>query len=179
MKPSHKEPLAQVVEIDLEALNKDRLLNMEPVQQAECMLYNKIPAEIRTRIFNLTLREFEDKPKPYHSNRVYCRPGYNYHIKQDTRLLQTCRIIYQEARMMPVAATELTYWLFGGPSHNAQNREMAKLALCMGINAGQLEIVDTIHMFVQQGFLEDCLPFALPMACRKFKITLRHSDWWC
>ena len=53
-----------VLQSDAEALIKDRLLNLEPLQQADCVLYSKIPSEIRTRIFNLALREFGDKSKP-------------------------------------------------------------------------------------------------------------------
>lgn len=80
--------------------------------------------------------------------------------------------------MIPVFSTELVYLRFGGPSHNAHNRGVASLELRMKMNAGQLEVVDTIHVFLQQAFLEEFLPFALPMACKKFKITLRYSDWW-
>jgi hypothetical protein len=109
---SQEEPFAWAREVDseAEALTKDKLLNAEPLQQ-DCMLYSKIPAEIRIRIFRFALREFEDKLKPYEPNRVYYRPGYHYHIKQCTELLQTCRLIYQEARTIPVSSTELVYWL--------------------------------------------------------------------
>jgi hypothetical protein len=53
-----------VLHSDTDALIRDRLLNLEPMQQVECVLYSKIPAKIRARFFNLALREFEDKPKP-------------------------------------------------------------------------------------------------------------------
>lgn len=56
------------LEFDSEALIKDRLLNLEPLQQTKFVLYSKMPAEIRTRIFNLALREFEDKSKPHYPN---------------------------------------------------------------------------------------------------------------
>jgi hypothetical protein len=58
--------------------------------------------------------------------------------------------------MIPVVSTELVYWLFGCPSRNAHNRRLARLDLCMKMNAGQLEAVDTIHMFVLRTFLEEC-----------------------
>ena len=150
-----------------------------PLRQSKCPFYSKIPGEIRTRIFMLALREFEDKSKPYRPNRVYYRPGFHYHTKQDTRLLQTCRLIYQEARMMPVALKEFVYWLYGGPSDYFHNRYAGRLDLFMKMTVEQIEAVDTIHLFVQQAYLEQCIPFAAaPIVCKKFKITLRHSDWW-
>lgn len=177
---SHEDQIAieYIIASDAEALMKDRLLNTEPLHQTQCMLYSKIPSEIRTRIFALTLREFEDKSKPYHQNRVYYRPGFHYHTKQDTRLLQTGRRIYQEARMMPVLLAEFVYWVYGGPSHHCQNRDPGRLNLFMKMTSEQLGAIDTVHLFAQQAFLEWCEPFATPITCRKLKITLRHTDWW-
>jgi hypothetical protein len=180
MEISHEDQVAMehVIESDAEALMKDRLLSTEPLPQSECMLYSKIPGEIRTRIFALTLREFEDKSKPYRPNRVYYRPGFHYHTKQDTRLLQTCRLVYQEARMMPVTLTEFVYWIYGGPSHYCQNRYPGRLDLSMKMTSEQIGAIETIHLFVEQASLERGDPFAAPTSCKKFKITLRYSDWW-
>lgn len=81
--------------------------------------------------------------------------------------------------MMPVALTEFVYWLHGGPSHYCQNRSAGRLDLSTKMTAEQINAIDTIHLYVQQAYLERCDPFAAaPISCKNFKITLRYSDWW-
>lgn len=90
----------QVLAIDREASIKDALLNRKPLPQPECTLYSEIPGEIRTRIFALALREFEDKSEPYRPNRVYYRPGCHYHTKVGT-FSPTLGLEFQEAVVSP------------------------------------------------------------------------------
>ena len=169
----------QVLQPDARLHLKSDLLMVVPLPQVKSPLYCKISGEIRTRIFMLALREFEDKTKPYRPNRVYYRPGFHYHTKQDTRLLQTCRLVYQEARMMPVALKEFVYWVYGGPANYFHHRYAGRLDLFMDMTVEQIEAIDTIHLFAQQDSLEKCSPFMVAtVVCKKFKITIRHSDWW-
>jgi len=75
------------------------------LDQSQCILYKRFPAEIRNCIFEYAVASVDDFDKPYRLNRVYCRPGHLYHQKTDISLLRTCKRVFAEARLMPVAQT--------------------------------------------------------------------------
>lgn len=83
--------------------------------QAGSPLFSLLPLEIRTLIFADALAPYDDPSKPYAKDREYCRPGQRYHPRTDVALLQACKRIFQEARLVPVAQTTHTFWLFRGP----------------------------------------------------------------
>jgi hypothetical protein len=87
---------ASIAEIDM-ANAKD---------QSQCIFYSKFPSEIRTSIFEYAMASTDDTSRPYYPDRVYYRPGYHYHQHTSVALLQTCKQIFAETRLMPVAEAE-------------------------------------------------------------------------
>ena len=69
-------------------------------------LFSLLSAEIRDRIFAYVLAEYQDVSKPYASETCYRRPTQEALRTCDTRLLQTCQRVYDEAWFRPVASAE-------------------------------------------------------------------------
>jgi len=148
-------------------------------------LFSLLPAEIRTYIFLLALTAHDDTTKPYRADRIYYRPGYQYHPKIDCSLLRTCKCVYQESRLLPVSANEHVFWLFNGPwkSIGRINRNTARWnGWYESLNQDQKNAVQTVHIFTQQYFLEglgsraDVGQFSFQTS--RLHLTIRHSDWW-
>jgi hypothetical protein len=90
-----------------------RILAIPPAPQDDCLLFNRIPPEIREQIFSLTLADFPDPSadKRYDADTYYTRPAYFAPRKSDTRLLRACRAVYREAWFLPFVLREQTHWL--------------------------------------------------------------------
>ncbi|ORY69795.1 uncharacterized protein BCR38DRAFT_420098 [Pseudomassariella vexata] len=85
------------------------------LDQSSSVLFSTIPSEIRSYIFEYAFIPDDDFTKPYPVDRFYSRPGHRYHPKTNLALLQTCKRVFQEARVLPVACATHTFWLFKGP----------------------------------------------------------------
>ena len=155
-------------------------------EQSKSLLFSKLPLEIRLRIFEYAVVSVDDLTKPYIFDRVYYRPGYHYHQKTEITLLLTCKRIFEEARFMPVARTEHTFWLFGGPSRMMRTwvHGLARFdAWTVSLNEDQRQAVDQVHLFAQQAYLEGLgqqtrLPPLAGITTKRLTLTFRHSDWW-
>ena len=148
------------------------------LDQAQSPLFHTLPAEIRTRIFEYAVTPYESRWNPYAPNRYYYRPGYHSDPKQDVNLLRCCKRIFQEARLMPVAQAEHTFWLFRGPLHRLRPITDWQDSL----NLEQRRAVGQVHIFIQQARLEDLgrTPTLSEFTfwTRQLTITIRHTDWW-
>jgi hypothetical protein len=152
--------------------------------QVSCPLFTRIPGELRTRIFEFALTEYDDLRHPYDENTFYYRPGYHYRQRIDTALLRTCRLIYLEAHLIPIAINEHTFWCFRGPPHRLLDARPQ--IYFPGMTPEQRIAAEHIHFFTQQYWLEGTWagsPWAtvtqIPeMHPRKLTITIRHTDWW-
>ncbi|KAK8045005.1 hypothetical protein PG993_005029 [Apiospora rasikravindrae] len=156
-------------------------------EQSQCVLFCAIPSELRTLIFEYALAPHDNLAKPYAKDRMYCRPGQLYHPKTDTSLLQTCKRVYQEARVLPVALATHTFWLFGGPWRCMKTgmKGMTRFSAWQNsMSEEQRAAVDCVQIFAQQTFLESLGTQSnnglesLTFAARTLRITLRHTDWW-
>lgn len=158
--------------------------------QADCPLYTKVPAEIRNRVFSYALSAFDNQDHPYQAGAHWCRPGYEYPQMLDTRVLQTCKRIYHEYRLLPVTQNEFVYYLFDGPIHKEGTRRHKFKSPQTGTGARfdilteeQQHLVQKVHYFVQQYYLERW-PSAIHKApqgwslARILTFTFRRSDWW-
>jgi len=147
--------------------------------QSACPLFTRIPPEIRNSIFQLALTEYDDTDHPYEQSAVYCRPDYRFRHRIDTDLLRTCRRIYLEAHLLPVAINEHVFWCYRGPPERRYSADPQ--AYFETMTSQQRDAVDCVHFFTQQFWLEgqfmDACRIPL-MRPRKLKITLRHTDWW-
>ncbi|KIW12115.1 hypothetical protein PV08_09389 [Exophiala spinifera] len=148
-------------------------------------LFTKLPAETRVEIFSLALKAEVDTSKPYRPDRFFYRPGYHYHTKINQALLLTCKRIYEEARLLPIAVNEHVFWLFNGPGASVGRRERHPVRwdeYFHKMNTDQRQAVQTVHIFAQQMYLESltnifgCHAFNFKTTC--LHLTIRHFDWW-
>lgn len=145
-----------------------------------------LPLEIRTLIFADALTPYDDPSKPYAKDREYCRPGQRSHPRTDIALLQTCKRIFQEARLMPVAQTTHTFWLFRGPWRSMRTGKYGMYHFPkwqQSLSEQQRAAVRHVHIYAQQFALEglgggrnDLFP--LDFAATHLRITLTNADWW-
>lgn len=148
--------------------------------QSACPLFTRIPPEVRNQIFHLALTEYDDTTKPYDQSSFYYRPGYHFSQRLQTGLLRTCRRIYHEAHLLPVAINEHVFWCYRQPPGRRNASDPDRYFKKM--TPQQQDAVDTVHFFTQQFWLEGDWAATCrisEMRPRKVKITIRHSDWWC
>jgi len=167
--------------------------------QTDSPLFSTIPGEIRQRIYTFTLRAFDDPSKPFNLQHHHYRPGHEYGPKYDLRLLQTCKRIYHEARLLPVSLNEVTIYLYRGPLSNlpaySQYDWRARYRI---LNEDQRDAVHTVQIFARQCYLEGTTDLLVPgstqpeymrlcqlglvtpnsMTTKRVILTFRRSDWW-
>ncbi|KAF5364506.1 hypothetical protein D9757_011970 [Collybiopsis confluens] len=147
--------------------------------QESSPLFHHVLPEIRNTIFLYALLSYEDQSIAYPNDAHYSRPEYRFSIRIDTRLLQTCRLVYLETRFLPVITYEHTFWGHRAPpgiTHASNPR-----AYFERFTEAQRDHVDRVHFFTQQFYLERNFPnvcLVPAMRPRSLKITLRHGDWW-
>jgi hypothetical protein len=174
-------------------------ISADPSAQTDSPLFSTIPAEIRQRIYTFTLHAFDDPSKPFNLQHHHYRPGHEYGPKYDLRLLQTCKRIYHEARLLPVSLNEVTIYLYRGPLSNlpaySQYDWRARYRI---LNEDQRDVVHTVQIFARQCYLESNADLLIPgstqlgykqlrevglvtsnsMIAKRIILTFRRSDWW-
>lgn len=153
--------------------------------QSYCPLFTIIPPEIRNRIYEFSLESAGTDPNKrpaYMKHAMYYRPGFQRPKRINTSVLQTCRRIYIEACLVPIAMSEHTFWYHRAPPHVKNANSPREYFLKM--TCDQLAAVQHLHFFMQQYCLEGdwwhiCRSISnIGIAPKKVTITLRHSDWW-
>ena len=106
-------------------LKKRKISRTKPAfnSQDECPFFHPergLPREIRDIIFGMALTSYEDAPDPpyiyapgtrFGSEQFDKLPAGNFCFRRtDVSLLQTCRAVYQETRLIPVALNVQTLW---------------------------------------------------------------------
>jgi hypothetical protein len=125
--------------------------------QSQSILF-QIPPEIRNRIFEYALAETDDPSRPYGRDRSYYRPDEAYHPKSHVSLLQTCKVVYRETRLLPVALAKHTFWMSDGPcwalpmSHGARG---AWKAWQNSLNTAQKQAVEHVRFIMRSSELND------------------------
>ena len=146
-------------------------------------LFSILPAEIRTHIFYYALLAYPDPARPYSRHSFWYRPGYTHARAIAVALLLTCRRVYLETDLVPVIHNEHIIWGVeksrlpsGSPNYLLHDRHM-KLS--------QRNVVQCVHLFTQQFWLEDWKNQWLAFTTswpeggpEKIRITIRHTDWW-
>ncbi|KAI1860283.1 hypothetical protein JX265_005802 [Neoarthrinium moseri] len=158
--------------------------------QDNCALFAKLPGEIRRLIFADALAPQDDVDKPYRPDRGYYRPGQHFHPKTSVALLQTCKRIFEEARLLPVRQATFRFWWMRGPwmfMRSHRNGEFRVDLWQESLSEEQKAHVQSVQVFAQQYILEqahtiavDRMPETGPLgfATKHFHLTLRNSDWW-
>jgi hypothetical protein len=178
--------------------------NVHPQNQST--LFSAIPAEVRNRIFSIALTAYDDKSKPYQPRNWFYRPDWHFHRKISTTLLRTCKLIYLECHLLPLALNSHTFWIGaarGPPPHYFASAYQAPLLFHLdsflrswhasenfqgffnSLTAEQRDAVGELHFFFQQSDLEGVRfsppldpDSCRPIAAKKLKITMRHQDWY-
>lgn len=86
--------------------------------QLQSPLFATLPPELRFSIFQLVLCQQRDHSRPieFHATRPLHRPGHMHYNIVDVRLLLTCRLVYYEARAIPLRSTTHHFRSHGGQS---------------------------------------------------------------
>lgn len=97
--------------------SESEALHYVPLDLSKCHdqqgspLFTVVPPEIRNRIFEFALSNYEDSSAAYSTDTCYRRPGYTAPHKTSTALLQTCQLIYREAWFRPWTQALITMFL--------------------------------------------------------------------
>lgn len=154
--------------------------------QERSPLFSRLPAEIRLQIFELALTSSDDISQPYRADAKYYRPAYHYDQKLDCALLRSCKRVYQEARLLHVSVNEHVFWLYkGSPLRFMVGKKIGGprwIQWYKALNEDQKRAVQTVHLFIQQPYLEGS-PFRQVADLFRFEsarllLTIRHADWW-
>jgi hypothetical protein len=167
--------------------------------QTHSPLLSTLPGEIRTKIYAFTLTSSDDPSKPFSPQHHHYRPGHTHRQRYDVSILQTCKRIYHEARLLPASLNKITIYLYRGPRSNLPLYSQYDWRERYGIlNADQRDAVQTMHFFAQQFYLEGTPDLLRPggfllgreerrsrgdvetdqMTARTLVLTFRRSDWW-
>jgi hypothetical protein len=154
-------------------------------EQLDSRLFATLPSELRALIFAFALSPHDNVFAPYEVDRVYARPGRWFKPISEIALLQTCKRVFQEARLLPVAEATHTFWFFGGPwsTMRVGTDGISGIALWQAsMTPEQREAVQFVHIFSQQCHLETLLGrqarYPMDFRARHLRLTIRNSDWW-
>lgn len=168
--------------------------------QDECPLFSTLPAEIRQRIYVMALSSFDDPSKPFNPQHHHYRPGHRFRQQHDFRLLQTCKRVWRETRLLPIMLNEIIFYLYRGPRSNLPSYSQHDWRMrYRSLNKDQRQAVHTVHFYAQQCYLESTPNLLSPqkyrlstgpyvwlfdetgpdhMTAKRIVLTLRRSDWW-
>ncbi|KAF5359029.1 hypothetical protein D9758_004897 [Tetrapyrgos nigripes] len=132
-----------------------------------------------TKFFEHACQGAPRKDQAYPRDAYYYRPGYECPQQVYPQLLRTCRLVYLEARLLPVKANEHVFWCERAPSgrFNPDIYFTDKTRF----TEEQLDAIQNVHIFAQMWWLEDNHFSSLcqtDMRTQILHITIRHSDWW-
>ncbi|KAJ7731149.1 hypothetical protein DFH07DRAFT_847764 [Mycena maculata] len=155
-----------------------RISALSVYPQLQCPLFATLYPEIRNLVFRHALTEYDDLTRPYNKHEFYYRPGFQFTGRIDTNLLLTCRLVYLETHLVPMALNEHVFWrpLGGGPpghylySYNTYFSRMTPQ---------QRAAVQHVHFFLQMSWPGrwKAREWIEGLPVPKLLITIRHSDW--
>ncbi len=157
------------------AIKFDKNYNPQPL----CPLFSRIPNEIRNKIFAHALTEYADKTKPYSRRSAFYRPGYEFHKLISTTLLLTCRRIYLEAHLVPLAINEHVFWCTQSPTGRWNSAQAS--TYFQRLTHAQRQSVATVHLFGTRywngkSWRHDFAQLVYTWL-KKLVLTLRHEHW--
>jgi hypothetical protein len=131
-------------------------------------------------VFTLALTEYDDLTRPFSKHEYYYRPDFEFASRIDTNLLLTCRFIYLETHLAPIALNEHVFWMYHGPPGRCSSRSWDHNPYFQRMTPQQRATVRRVRFFTQLIWLEGrrVQEWAPGLAMHKLVITIRHSDWW-
>ncbi|KAJ7089268.1 hypothetical protein B0H15DRAFT_840194 [Mycena belliarum] len=154
-----------------------RIAASNPQKQEQSPLFASLHPELRNMVFQHALTEYDDPERPYSKHEYYFRPRMESAGKIDTNLLLTCRRIYLETHLAPVALNEHVFWMYRGPPGHFASDPGNYLEW---MTPEQRAAVRRMRFVTQLFWLENRRPTVWPagLLVPKLAITIRHSDWW-
>ncbi|KAJ7201696.1 hypothetical protein GGX14DRAFT_544700 [Mycena pura] len=162
-----------------------------PHNQLQSPLFGTLFPELRNLVFINALTEYGDPTRRYSKHSWNYRPGYEYEREIATNLLLTCRLIYLETHLAPVAQNEHVFWMYRpppGPFVSDPEGYFQRMTL------QQRAAIQRVRFFTQMYWLESRIapdravssakswnavqPWTEGLSVPKLSITIRHSDWW-
>lgn len=154
--------------------------------QEQSVLFDKLPFEIRTLIWQLATAQCEDKKRKYANGSWYYRPGHTARAITHTDLLLTCRRIWLEANVFPMSQSEQCFYYYRSAPDGRRPTWTAKLT------ENNFNSLGTVHLYAQMHVIEklsskpgDLRSYFLrtPLKAGDFQprvmhVTIRHTDWW-
>jgi hypothetical protein len=153
--------------------------------QDNCPLFNKLSADVRDLIYKFVFLQYEVKSRAYPTDAPYCRPGNTAPKCIDTALLYTCRIIYVEARLIPLKTAAHEFWCgIPAPEHTRRRPRIDTPSNLTVFQASHIRhlIVNTSTMSFYQQVLSrfpwSGLPFPLlRKTLRTLTISIGYTGW--
>ncbi|KAF7351534.1 hypothetical protein MSAN_01585800 [Mycena sanguinolenta] len=137
----------------------------------------RFPPEVRIIVFAYALVECDDLSRPYSKHKAYYRTEFKFAGKITTSLLLTCRQVYIEARLLPVAVNDHIFWQGNAP----RGRLVGNHAAYFGrMSSEQIALVRHARFFADFCWLErlnSSVSWSAGLALRKITITIRHMAW--
>ncbi|KAJ6588980.1 hypothetical protein B0H19DRAFT_847174, partial [Mycena capillaripes] len=147
--------------------------------QLQSPLFAMFFSELRNIVFRHAMMEYDDPTRAYSKHECYSRPGFMCAGRIDTNLLLTCRLVYLETHLAPIALNEHVFWMNRGPpgrsipnlNHNQYFGRMTPQ---------QRAAVRRVRFFTQLFWLEErtVQEWVAGLAVPKLTLTIRHTDWW-
>jgi hypothetical protein len=148
--------------------------------QQQSPLFGTLYPELRDIVFRLVLKEYDDLTRPFGKHEYYYRPGFEFAGRIDTNLLLTCRSVYLETNLAPIALNEHVFWMYRAPPGSFSERSSHNTYF-QRITPQQRAAVRQVRFFAQLFWLEGrrsrFQEWAAGLAIRKLVITIHHSDW--
>ncbi|KAJ7089310.1 hypothetical protein B0H15DRAFT_840329 [Mycena belliarum] len=156
-----------------------RIAASNPRNQEQSPLFSSLHPELRNLVFRHALTEYDDPERPYSKHEYYFRPGMESASKIDTNLLLTCRLIYLETHLAPIALNEHVFWMFRGPPGrfvSNHERYFDRMTHEQRAAVRRVRFVTQLFWLESQKHRDVVWPTGLLVP--KLAITIRHSDWW-
>jgi hypothetical protein len=144
-KPRHiRHAQVRVIRRSLASINPE---TSHPQNQSP--LFSTLPSEIRNLIFQYAVCQQYDISVKTFKDAVACRPGHVFRTEIHTELLRACRLIYYEARMIPIlsATHHIFFNHYGPPTPDDLGGYL--------FHMGSQQIKNLYHLHVIMTFMEE------------------------
>ncbi|KAF7318224.1 hypothetical protein HMN09_00330900 [Mycena chlorophos] len=129
-----------------------QLADVPAHEQLQSPLFNVLFPELRNIIFLHVLTEYDDKSRPYSKHSWCYRPDFKYAGVISPQLLLTCRRVYLETHLAPIALNEHVFWQHRHPHHGKFSRNYVSYFAQM--TPEQRGAVKRVRFFAQMCWLE-------------------------
>lgn len=155
--------------------------------QTQSPLFSYIPPEIRNRIFDYALSDYEDSENGYAMTTCYRRPDCTASRRVCIALLCTCRRVHDETRARIFSAFTLNIWLAASgrrPPHIPKPpvfKPATQTSLKLydkPIELAHVRVYAQLYKLEPGNELQRLFTAIDHVSLRAVTVTIRHTDWW-